>query len=90
MNVTFPEFSIFHALVGMLGTMVSMTFGIGPIENAVLITGFGILHEVVDGDLVKKSCGAPYEGIKDVLSFLPAPFIYYMVYIVAFAIARSH
>ena len=70
------EISIFHTLIGMFAVMLAVTLSIGPIVTWITVLVLGILHEILDGDLTWRY---PYEGVKDALSFLPAPFIYLLI-----------
>ncbi|HYL22496.1 MAG TPA: hypothetical protein VEU74_12095 [Gemmatimonadales bacterium] len=77
------QFSVFHGLVGMAATLLAILLGLPPTVTAVAIFLLGVAHEVYDGDLWRKADGAPYEGVKDVLSFLPGPFLYALAHEVA-------
>jgi hypothetical protein len=71
------EYSVFHGLVGVFVVCLAIIFHVGPIWTAAVVFVLGVAHEVYDGDLIHAADGAPYEGVKDVLSFLfPGPFLY--------------
>ena len=70
------EISGFHVLVGIFATMLGIVVGLSATVIAALVLVLGVAHEIYDGDLIKRAYGAPYEGVKDALSFLPAPFLY--------------
>src|SRR2546423_616160 len=64
-----------HAIIGALATIVLVAMGTPPFANVLAVTGVGVAHEVGDGDFTTAP-EAPWNGIKDVAAFLPAPLLW--------------
>src|SRR5438094_1108550 len=61
-----------HLVVG--GVLAALLAGLGTpaVARVVAVAAVGIAHELGDGDFTKAE-GAPWNGILDVLAFLPVP-----------------
>lgn len=64
-----------HVVVG--GVVTALLAGLGtPVAARILaVAAVGIAHEWGDGDFVQAP-GAPWNGILDVLAFLPVPVVW--------------
>lgn len=65
-------------LVSVLGVLAALLAWLGTPAAArvVAVAAVGIAHELGDGDFTKAE-GAPWNGILDVLAFLPVPLVWW-------------
>src|SRR2546425_11573244 len=61
-----------HFVVGGVLAAVLAALGTPAAARVVAVAAVGIAHELGDGDFTKAE-GAPWNGIIDVLAFLPVP-----------------
>ena len=67
-----------HLIVG--GALAAVLAGLGTpaVARVVAVLAVGIAHELGDGDFTKAE-GAPWNGIIDVLAFLPVPLVWWVL-----------
>jgi len=67
-----------HLVVG--GVLAALPAGLGTpaVARVVAVAAVGIAHELGDGDFTKAE-GAPWNGILDVLAFLPVPLVWWLL-----------
>jgi hypothetical protein len=63
---------LLHAVVGTGLTAVLAVLAAPPLAVLVAVLAMGIAHEIGDGDFLRVN-GGPWNGLLDVLAFLPAP-----------------
>jgi hypothetical protein len=63
---------LLHAVVGTGLTAVLAVLAAPPVAVLVAVLAMGIAHEIGDGDFLRVN-GGPWNGLLDVLAFLPAP-----------------
>ena len=63
---------LLHAVVGTGLTAVLALLAAPPLPVLVAVLAMGIAHEIGDGDFLRVN-GGPWNGLLDVLAFLPAP-----------------
>jgi len=61
-----------HLIVGGVLAVLLAVLGTPAAARVVAVAAVGIAHELGDGDFTKAE-GAPWNGIIDVLAFLPVP-----------------
>jgi len=66
---------LLHAAVGLALTAVLAVLGTPRVALLVAVLAMGIAHEIGDGDF-RRANGGPWNGVLDVLAFLPAPLVY--------------
>ena len=67
-----------HFIVGgVLATLLAV-LGTPAAARVVAVAAVGIAHELGDGDFTKPE-GAPWNGILDVLAFLPVPLVWWVL-----------
>jgi hypothetical protein len=66
---------LLHAAVGLGLTAVLAVLGTPRVALLVAVLAMGIAHEIGDGDF-RRANGGPWNGVLDVLAFLPAPLVY--------------
>ncbi len=62
---------------GALATLLAV-LGTPAAARVVAVAAVGIAHELGDGDFTKAE-GAPWNGILDVLAFLPVPLVWWVL-----------
>lgn len=67
-----------HLGVGAVVTAVLVALGTPAVARVVAVAAVGIAHEWGDGDFVRAP-GAPWNGIIDVLAFLPVPVVWWLL-----------
>ena len=67
-----------HLVMG--GELPALLAGLGTsaVARVVAVAAVGIAHELGDGDFTKAE-GAPWNGILDVLAFLPVPLVWWVL-----------
>ena len=70
-----PVGLLLHFCVGIVCTLVFVALGATPALNFVAVTALAIAHEVGDGDFKCSAPGWPWNGLLDVVAFLPTPLI---------------
>ena len=67
-----------HLVVG--GVLAAVLAGLGTpaVARIVAVAAVGIAHELGDGDFTQAE-GAPWNGILDVLAFLPVPLVWWVL-----------
>ena len=66
---------LLHTAVGLGLTAVLAVLGTPRVALLVAVLAMGIAHEIGDGDFLQAN-GGPWNGVLDVLAFLPAPLVY--------------
>ena len=66
---------LLHAAVGLGLTAVLAGLDAPRVALLVAVLATGIAHEIGDGDF-RRAKGGPWNGVLDVLAFLPAPLVY--------------
>ncbi len=66
---------LLHAAVGLGLTAVRAVLGTRGVALLVAVLAMGIAHEIGDGDF-RRANGGPWNGVLDVLAFLPALLAY--------------
>jgi hypothetical protein len=67
-----------HLIVGGVFAAVLAGLGTPAVARVVAVLAVGIAHELGDGDFTKAE-GAPWNGIIDVLAFLPVPLVWWVL-----------
>jgi len=67
-----------HAIVGGVLAALLAALGTPALARVVAIAALGIAHELGDGDFTRAQ-GAPWNGIIDVLAFLPVPLLWWLL-----------
>ncbi|HVH67710.1 MAG TPA: hypothetical protein VM716_07580 [Gemmatimonadales bacterium] len=67
-----------HVLVGALVAVLLAALGTPAAARVVAVAAVGIAHEWGDGDFTTAP-GAPWNGILDVLAFLPVPVLWWLL-----------
>jgi len=67
-----------HFVVGGVLTALLAGLGTPAVARVLAVAAVGIAHELGDGDLTKAQ-GAPWNGILDVLAFLPVPLVWWVL-----------
>ena len=71
---------LLHAAVGLGLTAVLAALGTPRVALLVAVFAMGIAHEIGDGDF-RRAKGGPWNGVLDVLAFLPAQLVYLGVHL---------
>ena len=66
---------LLHAVVGTALTALLAWLGAPPLAVLTAVLAMGIAHELGDGDF-RRANGGPWNGVLDVLAFLPAPLVF--------------
>jgi hypothetical protein len=67
-----------HAIVGTVVTALLASLGTPAVARLVAVAAVGIAHELGDGDFTR-AAGAPWNGVLDVLAFLPGPVLWWLL-----------
>ena len=65
---------LLHVGAGIVLTYILSALGTPPLANLIAVGAVGVAHELGDGDLTTAPA-APWNGILDVLAFLPGPLV---------------
>ena len=68
-----------HFVVGGVLAAVLAALGTPAAARVVAVAAVGIAHELGDGDFTKAE-GAPWNGILDLLAFLPVPLVWWVLW----------
>ena len=67
-----------HLIVGGLLTALLAALGTPALARVVAVAAVGVAHELGDGDFTRAQ-GAPWNGILDMLAFLPVPLLWWLL-----------
>ena len=67
-----------HLVVGGVLAALLASLGTPAVARVVAVAAVGIGHELGDGDFTR-AAGAPWNGIIDVLAFLPVPLVWWLL-----------
>jgi len=67
-----------HVIVGGLLTALLAALGTPALARVVAVAAVGVAHELGDGDFTRAQ-GAPWNGILDMLAFLPVPLLWWLL-----------
>jgi len=70
---------LLHAVVGIGLTAVLAGLAAPPLAVFVAVLAMAIAHEVGDGDFLPAN-GGPWNGVLDVLAFLPGPLVFWAIH----------
>ena len=65
-----------HLIVGAALTALLAALGTPALARVVAVAAVGVAHELGDGDFTTAQ-GAPWNGIIDLLAFLPVPLVWW-------------
>ena len=71
---------LLHAVIGTGVTAVLAWLAAPPVAVLVAVLAMGIAHEIGDGDFLRVN-GGPWNGVLDVLAFLPAAIVLLAIHI---------
>ncbi|PYO95816.1 MAG: hypothetical protein DMD60_12680 [Gemmatimonadetes bacterium] len=71
---------LLHVVVGTGLTAVLAWLAAPPLAVFVAVLAMGIAHEIGDGDFLRVN-GGPWNGLLDVLAFLPAPIAFWATHL---------
>jgi len=71
---------LLHAVIGAGVTAVLAWLGAPPVAVLAAVLAMGIAHEIGDGDFLQVN-GGPWNGVLDVLAFLPAAIVLVVTHI---------
>ena len=71
---------LLHAVIGTGLTAVLAWLGAPPVAVLAAVLAVGIAHEIGDGDFLPAN-GGPWNGVLDVLAFLPAAVVFVATHI---------
>ena len=71
---------LLHAVIGTGVTAVLAWLGAPAVAVLVAVLAMGIAHEIGDGDFLQVN-GGPWNGVLDVLAFLPAAIVLVVTHI---------
>ena len=71
---------LLHAVIGAGLTAVLAWLGAPPVAVLAAVLAMGIAHEIGDGDFLRVN-GGPWNGVLDVLAFLPAAIVWLVTHI---------
>ena len=72
---------LLHAVIGTALTVVLAWLAAPPVAVFVAVLAVGIAHEIGDGDFLRAN-GGPWNGVRDVVAFLPAPIVFVAMHVV--------
>jgi len=72
---------LLHAVIGTALTVVLAWLAAPPVAVFVAVLAVGIAHEIGDGDFLRAN-GGPWNGVRDVVAFLPAPIVFFAMHVV--------
>jgi hypothetical protein len=72
---------LLHAVIGTGLTVVLALLAAPPVAVVVAVLAVGIAHEIGDGDFLRVN-GGPWNGVRDVVAFLPAPIVLLAMHVV--------
>ena len=67
-----------HVIVGAVLTALLAALGTPALARVVAVAAVGVAHELGDGDFTRAQ-GAPWNGILDMLAFLPVPLLWWLL-----------
>jgi hypothetical protein len=71
---------LLHAVIGTALTVVLAWLAAPPVAVFVAVLAVGIAHEIGDGDFLRAN-GGPWNGVRDVVAFLPAPIVFVAMHV---------
>jgi len=71
---------LLHAAIGTGLTAVLVWLAAPPVAVLVAVLAMGIAHEIGDGDFLRAN-GGPWNGVLDVVAFLPAAIVWFAIHI---------
>jgi hypothetical protein len=71
---------LLHAVIGIGLTAVLAWLAAPPVAVLVAVLALGIAHEIGDGDFLRAN-GGPWNGVLDVVAFLPAPIVFLAIHL---------
>jgi hypothetical protein len=71
---------LLHAVIGTGLTALLAWLAAPPVAVLVAVLAMGIAHEIGDGDFLRAK-GGPWNGVHDVLAFLPAPIVFLAIHL---------
>ena len=67
-----------HVVAGAVLTALLWVLGTPAVARIVAVAAVGVAHELGDGDFTRAP-GAPWNGVLDVLAFLPGPLLWWLL-----------
>jgi hypothetical protein len=67
-----------HLIIGAALTALLAALGTPAAARVVAVAAVGVAHELGDGDFTRAQ-GAPWNGIIDLLAFLPVPLLWWVL-----------